>query len=149
MGLIAQVTDAMILFITIIVSVMVLCAVKIAFSSATKTRQLINTHLTPAFPCDGILFILARDGLLYAVPERTAVIKTDRVHEVHCGRIVRSHDNHGHFAYFEDDVDQRQGLRIANDGWSVSSDASQHSTAPLSDTGSDPFPSLQSPLLDS
>lgn len=91
----------------------------------------------PAFPCDGIIFVHARDGLLYAVPEGMTGIKTDRVHEVHGGRIVCSHDNHGIFTY-ADVVSHTQSE------WSEGSNVSEITTASLSGDESEFFPFLTS-----
>lgn len=93
--------DTIVLVIMTVVVISGVCVMKVIVSS-TLNRRSINKYMAPAFPCDGILFVLAGDGLLYAVPKGVAVIKTDRVREVHCGRIVRSCDNNGYFTYFDD-----------------------------------------------
>ena len=108
----ALVTDATMVVIFLVIVVTALCAIKIALGISTEScRKIytINKRITPAFPCDGTLFILARDGVMYAVPKGKAVIKTDLVREVHCGRVARSCDEHGRFTYCDSDGDEGHG----------------------------------------
>jgi len=132
MQFIALITDMTMLIIMFVVLISGFCAIKIALFKVVNTGKSINKYMLPAFPCDGIIFVLARDGLLYAVPEGTAVIKTDRVRAVHSGRIVRSCDNHGNFAYF-DDVADGPDISVVGDLWSDDSGVSQYPTASLSE----------------
>ena len=91
------------------------------------------------------------------VPDRKAVVKTDMVREVHCGRVPRSCDQHGNFAYFELDDDHGQhesddqqheqyAVDHIHNNWSVGSARSQDSTAPASDDDSVLMSPPESPL---
>lgn len=99
------VTDTTMVLILCVVIVTGLSAIKLSLCTSLDTHQKFNKYVVPDFPCEGTLFILARDGVLCVVPERKAVVKTDMVREVHCGRVARSCDQHGNFAYFEHDDD--------------------------------------------
>lgn len=108
----ALVSDATMVVIFLVIVVTALCAIKIALGLSTETCRTITTSnrgITPAFPCDGTLFILARDGVMYVVPKGQAVIKTDLVREVHCGRVAQSCDQHGRFTYCDSDDDEGHG----------------------------------------
>lgn len=137
----ALVTDAVMVVIFLVVLVMGLCAIKIALGISTETRRTIytiNKRIAPAFPCDGTLFILARDGVMYVVPEGKAVIKTDMVREVHYGRVARSCDQHGRFTYCDDDENEDRGQNAMdhiNSHWSGSV-RSQAMTLSVSDDDS-------------
>jgi len=134
------ITDTTVALILCAICVTGLCAMKISFCSSLGHQPKFNKYIVPGFPCNGTLFILASDGLMYVVPVGKTVVKTDMVREVHCGRVVRDCDQYGNFSYFEQDVDHGQGQQheqhavdhIAND-WSIGSPRSQDSTVSVSD----------------
>ena len=134
------IADTTIALILCAICVTGLCAIKISLCSSLGRPTKFNKYVVPGFPCNGTLFILASDGVMYVVPGGKAVVKTDMVREVHCGRVVRNCDQHGNFAYFEQDVDHGQGQQheqyavdhIGNN-WSVGSARSQDMTVSLSD----------------
>lgn len=154
-GIITFVTETTMGVILCVIVVSGLCAIKLAVCNSLDTRQTFNGSINPGFPCEGTLFVLARDGVMYVVPRGKAVIKTDMVREIHCGRVVRSCDQNGHFTYFDDDAEdddhQQQHSEYAVDhihnNWSVGSPRSQDMTASLSDDGSFRRTPPESPLV--
>lgn len=152
----ALVTDATMVVIFLVVVVTAMCAIKVGLGLSTETCRTISTinkRIAPGFPCDGTLVILARDGVLYMVPDGKAVIKTDLVREVHCGQVARSCDQHGRFTYCDsDDEDEGHGdnqeVRATdhiNSNWSGSV-RSQAMTLSLSDDDSYRASPTESPL---
>ena len=120
----AFVADAVTAVIFLMVLVMGMCAIKIALGISTDTRRTFNKYVVPGFPCDGTLFVLARDDVMYAVPAGKSVVSTDMVREVHGGRVARSCDQHGRFTYDDDETENRdQGQNAMdhiNSNWSGS-----------------------------
>lgn len=105
----AFVADATMVVIFLVVLVMGLCAIKIALGISTDTHRIMtNKYVVPGFPCDGTLFLLARDGVMYVVPAGKAVVSTDMVREVHCGRVARGCDQHGRFTYCDENENENE-----------------------------------------
>lgn len=146
------VSDTTIAVILCTICVTCLCAIKISLCPGSQTK--FNKNVVPGFPCNGTLFILASDGVMYIVPREKALVKTDMVREVHCGRIVRNCDTHGNFAYFEQDIGRGQSQQheqyavdnIIGNSWSVGSALSQDLTVSVSDDEAFAASPLQSPL---
>jgi hypothetical protein len=141
------VADTTMIVIICVIIVTSLCAIKLSLCTSIEVHQKFNKHVVPGFPCEGTLFILATDGVLYMVPKQKAVVKTDMVREVHCGRVARSCDQHGNFAYFEHDEDHRRhehnderhaqlAVDHIHNNWSVGSPGSQDRTVSVSDDDS-------------
>lgn len=138
-----MVADAAIVVILCVVFLSGLCAIKIALCAPVDTRPKFNKYITPGFPCDGTLVLVARDGVMYVVPEGKAVVKTDMVREVHGGRIARVCDHDGNYTYFENNVNVNNVAREHQHGenavdhlhnhWSVGSVRSQEMTVSESD----------------
>ena len=147
-----MVTDATMLVIFCVIFVSSLCAIKLAIhNSSSDARRKFNKHVVPAFPCEGTLLLLARDGVMYVVPTGKSVVKTDMVREVHCGKIARMCDHQGQFSYFENDVDHAQqhgeyAVDQLRTDWSIGSVLSQDMTVTASDDELPPASPLQSPL---
>lgn len=135
-------TMVIILFVVIITGS---CAVYIAFCQTRGARTPLltcNKYVVPGFPCDGTLMLMARDGVMYVVPEGKAVVKTDAVvREVHGGRVAQSCDQHGRFAYVDrydyddepyyDDDDQEEKQNAIDhvfNNWAFDSPRSQDMT---------------------
>lgn len=168
---VTTVADTFMFAIVAVVLVSCLCALKVAFCTPpVETRQAFNKYVVPGFPCEGTLFVLARDGVMYAVPQDKAVVKTDMVRELHRGRIVRCCDRWGHYTYVEDDDEEREhgreesehgdeeyeherheqtqgALDHINADWSVGSVRSQAMTLSVSGDISCPPSPPQSPLV--
>ncbi|CAM9089953.1 unnamed protein product [Ectocarpus sp. 12 AP-2014] len=93
------------------------CGVYIALSRTQAQVQKLtcNKYVLPGFPSHGTLMMMARDGVVYVVPEGKAVIKcTGVVHEVHGGRISRGCDRNGRFVYDDGyDYDDPSGAQEA------------------------------------
>ena len=171
---VTTVADALMFVIVAAVLVSCLCALKVAFCTPVETRQAFNKHVVPGFPCEGTLFVLARDGVMYAVPRDKAVVRTDMVRELHHGQVVRGCDRWGHCTYVEDDYEEREhgreesehgdeeyeheeheeheqtpgtGLDHINADWSVGSVRSQAMTLSMSGDNSCPLSPPRSPLV--
>ena len=131
------VTYTLMALVFIVVIVIVLCAIKLSFRPPSEVHRIFNKYIVPGFPCHGTLFILARDGVLYVVPEGKAVIKkSEMVYEVHRGHVARSCNQQGIFSYFDDDEerhDQYDGQNHAHDDWEVGSVLSQDMTLSVTD----------------
>ncbi|CAM9099307.1 unnamed protein product [Ectocarpus sp. 12 AP-2014] len=116
-----------------------LCAIIAAFQSFLRPNsRKFNKCVVPAFPCEGTLILLAKDGVMYVIPRGKAVVKTDMVRDVHSGRIARRCDHHGLYTYFETKVgqDQQHGEYAADQlrsDWSIGSVRSQDMTVSTSD----------------
>lgn len=137
--LVCMVSDAIMVIILSLVMATSGCAFYLAFS------QKCNRHIVPGLPCEGSLFVRARDGVFYAIPQGKAVIKTDVVREVHCGRVALSSDQHGIFAYVDENEDEDgdehrrdNAVDQLRNHWSVGSVRSQDMTLSLSDDESVP-----------
>lgn len=135
------VTGAIMIVILLVVVITGACAVHLACSQSHNRRKLLdcNKFVVPGFPCNGTLFVLATDGVMYVVPEKKAVIKTDMIREVHSGRIVQGCDENGHFTYVNERAEENGQFRgdFALDHihapWSVGSAQSQESTASMTE----------------
>lgn len=146
------VTGAIMIVILVVVVITGACAVHLACSQSHNRRKLLNCNkfVVPGFPCNGTLFVLATDGVMYVVPEKKAVTKTDMVREVHSGRIVQSCDGHGQFTYVDEEAEgnRRFGGEFALDHihapWSVGSARSQESTASMTEDESEQGPTTPS-----
>ncbi|CAN0251360.1 unnamed protein product [Ectocarpus sp. 6 AP-2014] len=138
-----MVADAAIVVIFCVVVASGLCAIKIALCTPVDTRPKFNKYITPRLPCDGTLVLVARDGVMYIVPEGKAVVKTDMVREVHGGRIARVCDHDGNYTYFENNVNVNDAPHGHQHGenavdhlhahWSIGSVRSQEMTVSASD----------------
>ena len=58
-----------------------MCAVYIALSRTQAHAQKLtcNKYVVPGFPCDGTLMMMAKDGVIYVVPEGKAVVNATRL----------------------------------------------------------------------
>ncbi len=112
--------DAIMAAILLLFVVMFLCAIKIVIQASFKDRQTFNKCVSPAFPCNGTLYLLAQDGIMYMIPDGKAVVGTadNLVREVHFGQIAQRCDQRGCFAYLEGD--NREATNFANSSWSGS-----------------------------
>lgn len=137
-----MVADATMVVIFCVIFVSGLCAIRIALCPSADTRPKFNKYIVPGYPCDGTLVLLARDGVMYVVPDGKAVVKTDMVREVHGGRIARVCDHDGNFTYFENnDVNNvahehehgDNAVDHLHNQWSIGSVRSQELTVSASD----------------